>query len=331
MKSLLNISENDLKSLGILDWGYTEESTPHSYQNYMDWIKSGQHGTLNYLSDERKESRRDLLNVYPDFKSALVFIFSYQETKKWMIENNRHEIAAYSLGFEGLDYHFEVKRRLELITNLLLAKSETLKSFISLDTQPILERDLAYRSGLGWFGKNSMLINKNYGSYFIIGSILLNEKLDLSKTVMDVDHCGQCQKCIEACPTQAIDGETRTLLASKCIATFTIETFKDVEPPVGYEKSRGEIFGCDICQDVCPWNSKPLARVQSILSLKKEFLYLKNFFYELDLSQLADMFMKMTNRGLKRQFKSTAFDRPGKVGWLKNLKFWIKPSSENDS
>jgi ferredoxin len=115
-----------------------------------------------------------------------------------------------------------------------------------------------------------MLINQKEGSYFIIGSLLLNQKLEIDLGQMDIDHCGHCTSCADACPTQAINLETRTLEASKCISTFTIEVFKEVNPPDGYEKSRGEIFGCDICQDVCPWNRKPLSRVTSILKLKEK-------------------------------------------------------------
>jgi epoxyqueuosine reductase len=331
MKSLLHISDIELKSLGVLDWGYTENPIPESYSNYLDWVELNHSGALTYLSDERKDLRSDLREIYPEFKSALVFLFSYQETKKWMLEHQRHEVAAYALGFDGLDYHFELKKRLETIFKLLAAKNQSLEYSLSLDVQPVLERDLAYRAGLGWFGKNSMLINRKEGSYFIIGSILLNQTLDLELPVLDVDHCGQCSKCIEACPTNAINGETRTLEASKCISTYTIETFKDVDPPIGLEKSRGEYFGCDICQDVCPWNSKPLMKVRSVLNLKEEFNFLKKWFYDFNLSQLHLTLSNMTNRGLKKQLKFTAFDRPGKVGWLKNLKVWLKSSTENDS
>jgi epoxyqueuosine reductase len=183
-----------------------------------------------------------------------------------------------------------------------------------------MERDLAYRAGLGWFGKNSMLINKKEGSYFIIGSILLNQSFEMLPEVLDVDHCGQCNACVEACPTQAIDGESRTLIANKCLSTFTIEIFKDADPPEGIEKSRGEIFGCDICQDVCPWNKKPLQRVMAKLNLQSQFQFLKEWFYERSKSDLLSFFQEQSNRGLKRKLLGTPFDLPGKVGWIKNLK-----------
>src|SRR5690606_39007267 len=104
------------------------------------------------------------------------------------------------------------------------------------------------------------------GSFFLIGTLLLNDKLALSKKETETDHCGSCRACIIAYPTDAILKESRTLIASKCISTYTIEVFKNEDPPDGYKSSGGEVFGCDICQDVCPWNSKPLEK-----SLESDF------------------------------------------------------------
>jgi epoxyqueuosine reductase len=234
-----------LSKLGILDWGYTEDPQPTSFHQFENWIDQKQFGSLTYLSDHRKSARNDIRNVYPAFQSALVFLFSYQAAKKWMLDQDKHSLAAYTLGFEGEDYHHALKTRLSKIVESLGV--DGLETFQSLDTTPILERDLAFRAGLGWFGKNSMLINKSEGSYFIIGSLLLNKKLKIEVSEMDTDHCGHCTACADACPTQAINPKTRSLEASKCISTFTIEIFKDAEAPEGFDKSRGEIFGCDIC------------------------------------------------------------------------------------
>ncbi len=324
MKVSSVLNNEFLETLGVLDWGYTEDPIPVSLSHYENWVNDSKHLPLNYLSDHRKHLRRDLRNVYPEFQSALVFLFSYQETKKWMIENSRHEVAAYSLGFQGDDYHFALKSRLQLIYKELSIKD--LEVFYSLDAQPILERDLAHRAGLGWFGKNSMFINQKEGSYFIIGSLLLNQKLEIDLGQMDIDHCGHCTSCADACPTQAINLETRTLEASKCISTFTIEVFKEVNPPDGYEKSRGEIFGCDICQDVCPWNRKPLSRVTSILKLKEKYLFLKDWLYFWPKDAFKSFIQRETKRGFKKLLLGTPFDRPGRDGWLKNLKFISNPA-----
>jgi epoxyqueuosine reductase len=331
MKDLLNVSQEKLQSLGILDWGYSEESLPQSISRYEEWVNHDLQAPLSYLADHRKDLRRDIKNVYPEFQSAVVFLFSYQEAKKWLLENNRHEVAAYSLGFEGQDYHSVLKDRLNSIYSQLKESNPELERFIALDAQPILERDLAFRAGLGWFGKNSMLIHQKEGSYFIIGSLLLNQKLKFETSKADVDHCGQCTACIDACPTKAIDGETRTVIASHCISTYTIEIFKDAEAPKGFEKSRGEFFGCDICQDVCPWNRKPLARVIGTLKLPERLAFLKDWFFDLPIRDLVKIIEGETNRGFKKKLLGTAFDRPGKEGWLKNLKSILTNSSRNDS
>lgn len=318
MKSSPFINESLLKDLGVLDWGYTEEPIPQTLGHYESWANQNYHEPLTYLNDHRRHLRRDLRHVYPEFQSALVFLFSYQPAKKWMLENNRHEVAAYTLGFQGDDYHRALKERLISIFESI-GNSE-LKYFLALDAQPVLERDLAYRAGLGWFGKNSMLINQKEGSYFIIGSILLNKKLPIEISKMDVDHCGQCTACADACPTDAIDVESRTLIANKCISTFTIEVFKDAEAPAGFDKSRGEVFGCDICQDVCPWNRKPLDRTHGSLALKPHYEFIQDWFYAYPKEKLHELIFQDTNRGLKKKLFGTPFDRPGKEGWLKNLK-----------
>jgi epoxyqueuosine reductase len=319
------ILNNDfLKDLGVLDWGYTEDPIPVSLSHFEKWVDDSKNNPLSYLSDHRRHLRRDIRNVYPEFQSALVFLFSYQEVKKWMIENSHHEVAAYSLGFEGEDYHYSLKSKLDLISKTL--KVDGLEFFYSLDAQPILERDLAYRAGLGWFGKNSMLINQKEGSYFIIGSLLLNKTLPIEHHGVDADHCGTCTSCADACPTQAIDLESRTLLASKCISTFTIEVFKEETPPLGFEKSRGEIFGCDICQDVCPWNRKPLSKIQSKLNLKENYLFLLDWLYHWPKERLKEMIEQQTKRGFRKKLLGTPFDRPGRDGWLKNIKFISSPT-----
>lgn len=307
-----------LAELAVVDWGYTEDPVPFSYSKFEAWISAKRHGNLHYLSDHRQKLRSDLRQVYPEFHSALVFLFSYQSTKKWMLENDQHALAAYTLGFEGEDYHWSLRERLfKIAQSLGLEDSEF---FLSIDAQPVLERDLAFRAGLGWFGKNSMLIHRKEGSYFIIGSLLLNRKLPVETSPLETDHCGHCRACVDACPTNAIDPETRTLNAQQCISTFTIELFKESPPPAGFDQSRGEIFGCDICQDVCPWNKKSLLEVSAELKLKESFMFLKEWFYQWPKEKLRDFFENESNRGVRKKLRGTPFDRPGREGWLKNLK-----------
>jgi epoxyqueuosine reductase len=324
MKKLLHLDESYLSKLGVVDWGYTEEATPVSFDKYESWVEEGHHGPLSYLSDHRKDLRKSLESVNENFQSAVVFLFSYASEKAALEsfykskESNGFKIAGYSLAFGGGDYHYELRKRLVEIGDELGGEFK-----VSLDIQPVLERDLAYRSGLGWFGKNSMLIHDKKGSFNMIGALLFDKKLGAQFNQVQTDHCGQCTACIDACPTDAIDIEKRQVIASKCISTFTIELFKDAEPPKGYENTT-EIFGCDICQDVCPWNLRmlregevnpispwPEARAEEIV----------NFFLRPSLSQLINNISELSGRGFQRLFKGTSFERTGKIGFLKNLKY----------
>lgn len=305
-----------LDSLGILDWGYTEESLPHTFKEFELWSKTDA-GSLNYLQDHRRDLRSDITKVYPEFQSALVFLFSYQEEKKYLLDQNNTSIAGYSVGFNGEDYHYEIARRLKVLFDTLDLEKPDFK--ISLDIQPVLERDLAFRAGLGWFAKNSMIISREHGSYFLIGSILLNQKLSITSRELNPDHCGKCTLCIDACPTAAINPETRTIKADLCLSTFTIEMMNDVHPPAGYENSRGEVFGCDICQDVCPWNKKVLRTKEITPFMSLRALRMIEWLQR-DPKMIMEELDMMSKRGVKKFFQGTVFERPGKMGWIKNLK-----------
>jgi len=266
-------------------------------------------------------------NYFQEYQSAIVFLFDYQQIKNYLNsfylsgKSNGLKIASYALGYSGLDYHFVIRQYLEQIQASLEQRINGLKCLQALDVHPVLERDLAFQAGLGFFGKNSNLINIKYGSYFIIGSLLLNQKLEISQREVDIDHCGTCTKCIDLCPTIAIDNKTRTINVSKCISTYTIEYFKDDQiPPEGMKQAGGEIFGCDICQDVCPWNLKQVNTLP--LELDEKFEELINFFLSRPLKQIIDDLESMSNNKFKRVFKGTAFERTGRVGVLKNIKFW---------
>ena len=319
MKSSL-FKPSTLKDLGVLDWGYTNSDEAKSYYIYEKWIEKGHHGPLAYLTGEKKDKRKKISDYYPEFKSALVFLFSYQKEKKMLdrfyqsSESNGLKIGSYVFGFGGKDYHKVLREKLETLASYL---PEGISYKLSLDTQPILERDLAYRAGLGWFGKNSMFINKKEGSFFIIGSLLLNDTLDLPVQSEDTDHCGQCTKCIDLCPTDAI--EDRIIISQKCISTYTIEVFKEGTPPQGYPNSGGEIFGCDICQDVCPWNIKALSKINEETTLNPQ---IQDFFLKTPVDEILKKLKEMTNRGFRKVFKDTPLERTGRLGLLKNIKLF---------
>jgi epoxyqueuosine reductase len=326
----VKLNDSLIKNLGVVDYAYTEQSKAIHFDQYQKWLDKNWHGPLAYLTGERGDKRQDLKLFWPEFQSAVVFLFSYKETKKKLIAETLHKqkVASFALGFEGLDYHHVLKEKLSLLALDFSKNIPNLKYQISLDVHPVLERDLALRSGLGWIGKNSMLINRKEGSYFIIASLLLNQKLALSNQPIETDHCGQCNRCIEACPTDAIDGKTRTIRAQDCISTYTIEQMKlDTIPSQKMNLDSGYIFGCDICQDVCPWNKKLLDSVMSNKELP-QYTELQNsilkYFCIRDPLEIIDEIKSISDRYFKKMFVRTSFERSGKNGLLKNLLFYLK-------
>lgn len=320
-----------LKKYNISKYGVVDNLEPLNYEKFENWVNLGHDKPLNYLSDERMHLRKSLVNVFSSAKQTIVFAFDYSQSKKALNSTyqksswNKLKLAAYTVAYPE-DYHFYLKRALNEIGQKLKSNYPELEYKIALDVQPILERDFAYQAGLGWVGKNSMLIDTEFGSYFLIGSIILNDTLFSSSENFQSDHCGSCTSCISACPTDAIDPNTRTLISSKCISTFTIEIFKDVAAPLKMEKASGEFFGCDICQEACPWNQKRLERLpETELSH-----FLSNFFLFKKYDDLIREIHQMSIRAFKKYFISFPLARSGKMGILKNLLFW-KNHKENSS
>lgn len=311
MRDLLLLSKDKLHSMQVLDWSYTESLDASTYDFYDDWVQKKLHADLKYLEDHRKDLRKSLNHFYPEAKSSLVFLFSYQKAAKFNQENEDSKIASYVKGFEGYDYHYWIKDKLTKIASELKLSESEYK--LSIDMQPVLERDLASRAGLGWFGKNSMLINTKHGSFFIIASIILNKTLELDQREVEVDHCGTCTRCVDACPTDAIIAD-KVIDSKKCISHFTIEIFKDHDRPAEFKDDQPEIFGCDICQSVCPWNKKPLKSVEDI-----QINLGPLEFFNQDISVIKDKLEQMSNREFRRVFKGTPLERTGRVGLLKNI------------
>ena len=248
--------------LGFILAGVTTPEPPPHYSTFENWLAQGYHGTMNYLAEERSRLRRaDPREILPECKSILVLATPYNPSNSRRASSGANsatyrdqeeitgQIASYAWGD---DYHDVLPARMKELVQFIEEQVEgPVKNRWYTDTGPILERDLAQRAGIGWIGKNTCLINPKQGSYFILSEILLDLALEPDPPFV-TDHCGTCRRCIEACPTDCILPD-RTIDARRCISYLTIE-LKDDIPTVLREKIGDWVFGCDICQMVCPWN-----------------------------------------------------------------------------
>lgn len=322
-----------LSSLGVVNWGYTNESRPISYKHYEKWCEADLSGGLTYLTDYRKALRKDLRAFFPEFRSALVFCFDYTNEKaaveQWYESeaNGGPKIASYALSFGGRDYHDVIGARLDRIEKEIRKAWPDISIKKTIDMHPVLERDLAYRAGIGWFGKNSMLISRGNGSFFLIGSLLLSKSLCLPPPKVVSDHCGSCTRCIDSCPTSAIQETSRTIDAGLCLSSITIEK-RDRSKGAMPKVEVPEVFGCDICQDVCPWNKKPLrdAIPSKIAPLQKMIL---RFFTKGSAEEIRFRLMQFSKRQFQNVFAGTVFTRPGRDGLIKNYDHPERFSSES--
>jgi epoxyqueuosine reductase len=241
--------KQEASRLGFDLVGITTPDPPPHIDIYKNWLEAERHGEMEYLAKERAIYRRsNPSRILPECKSILVTAMKYLPEPKDK-KQRTPQIAAYAL---GEDYHEVISSRLqELMDDINHLVGFPVTHRIYTDTGPLLERELAQRSGLGWIGKNTCLIHPKMGSFVFLGEILLDLELVIDKP-FEKDLCGSCTRCIEACPTGCILPD-RTLDARSCISYLTIE-LKDVIPRDLRFLMRDWIFGCDICQEVCPWN-----------------------------------------------------------------------------
>ena len=249
MLDLKQAIKEKARQLGFVLAGVAACEPPAHYNIFEEWLNQNKHGTMNYLAEERSRIRRaDPKQILPECKSILVLALPYQPVT-FNLQPSTLRISSYALGD---DYHDVIPQRLKQIVEFIEEQlGHPVPNRYYTDTGPILERELAQRAGLGWIGKNSMLINPKIGSAFFLSEILLGIELEPDDAPV-TDHCGTCTRCIQACPTQCIL-PNRTLDARRCISYLTIELKDDI--PEELRPLMGEwIFGCDACQQACPWN-----------------------------------------------------------------------------
>lgn len=239
--------------LGFALCGVTTPAPPPHLAEYEAWIEQGLHGEMGYMGSERgREGRTDPCVVFPECRSILVLAANYYQGD-W--PKSRHDaptgrVARYAW---GQDYHDVLLERLRTLISLIEEDvGHTVLHKLYTDTGPLLERELAQRAGLGWIGKNTMLISPEVGSWTLLAEAMLDLELDPDESFA-ADHCGSCTRCVEACPTDAILTNPRRLDSNRCISYLTIELKGEIEPEKRMDLGNW-VFGCDICQDVCPWN-----------------------------------------------------------------------------
>lgn len=273
------------------------------------------HGSMRYL--ERRdavERRADLDRTMEGVRSVVVVGVNYAShgSSPESESSDRAVIARYA---RGRDYHEVLPPLLEVLSAELAAVDPSCRSRAYVDTGPILERELAREAGLGWFGKNTMLIHPEHGSWFVLGVLLTSAELEATEPFSD-DRCGSCRSCLDACPTGALLGRDDTgapvLDARRCISYLTIEAKGPI--PVELRALLGNrVFGCDICQEVCPWNER-FARPTDVSDFTPRV--------ELDgptLAGLADRLLTMSEKGYQRAFRDSPLSRPRRKGMLRNL------------
>jgi epoxyqueuosine reductase len=231
---------------GISKAGFLEDEAPK-----LDaWLKRGFHGNMQYM-ENHFDKRLDPTKLVPGAKSVVSLVYNYYP-KKDLAEESELKIAKYAY---GEDYHAVIKEKLKIFLEKLRREIGDVPGRAFVDSAPVMERQWAAKSGIGWVGKNSLLLNKQMGSFFFLAELILDLELEPDGAMKD--YCGTCTACMDACPTDAIQ-EPYVIDSNKCISYLTIELKESI--PTGFKgKMDNWVFGCDVCQDVCPWNrfSKP--------------------------------------------------------------------------
>ncbi len=209
------------------------------------WLKQNYHGKMAYMANHF-DKRLDPTKLVEGAKSVVSLLYNYYPSED-LAHDGTYKIAKYAY---GKDYHFVIKDKLKEFLERIREEIGEVGGRAFVDSAPVMERQWAAKSGLGWLGKNSLLLNKQRGSFFFLAELILD--LDLEPDGPVKDYCGTCTKCIDACPTDAIVGN-QVIDASKCISYLTIELKEEI-PTEFSNKMEDWMFGCDICQDVCPWN-----------------------------------------------------------------------------
>ena len=287
--------------LGFLACGITDPGPPPHADRLDAWLAKGYAGTMRYLHRQARRRKNPRLNV-PESLAVVVLLENYY----WPDDAPDLEAPRVAKYARGGDYHVVTRRRLDALAGFLLERGARV-AHTYVDGGPVPERELAQRAGLGWIGKNTMLIRPGAGSFCFIGTIFTDLPLPADPP-FTADHCGSCTRCLDACPTGAFV-EPRVLDATRCISYLTIEQRGPI-PEALAGRLEGWAFGCDICNDVCPWNQR-FAAPTGVPELHP-----RHSLARAD----QDLFDGMDDEEFRRRYAHTAFERPGLAGMRRNVR-----------
>lgn len=294
--------KTEAKRLGFDNCGIAKADFLEEEANNLEqWLKNDFHGKMSYM-ENHFDKRLDPRLLVDGAKSVISLSYNYYPEENQA--NNSYKISKYAY---GEDYHFVIKSKLKALMAYIQEHIGEVNGRAFVDSAPVMERAWAQKSGLGWRGKHSLLIEKDKGSFFFLAELILDLELDHDPP-FTTDHCGTCTKCIDACPTEAIL-PNNTIDGSKCISYFTIELKEEIPNEV---KGQFEdwMFGCDICQDVCPWNRFALAHEEPRFEPHPQLLTMTKPEWE-----------EVTESVFKTIFKKSAVKRTKFSGLKRNIGF----------
>mgnify|MGYP000309523678 FL=1 len=279
-------------SCGISKAGFLEQEAPR----LEDWLNKNRNGEMHYM-ENHFDKRLDPTLLVPGAKSVVSLLLNYYPEERQ--RDDSYKISKYAY---GTDYHFVIKDKLKGFLEAIREYIGEVDGRAFVDSAPVLDKAWAAKSGLGWIGKNSNLLTKQVGSFYFIAELIIDLELEYDTPV--TDHCGSCTACIDACPTQAIV-DPYVVDGSKCISYFTIELKNEI-PDYAQDKMDDWMFGCDVCQDVCPWNRFSKPHNEPLFNPKPKLLeYSKQEWKELTQEVFSEIFKKSPVKrtkfsGLKR-------------------------------
>ncbi len=281
------------------------ELLTNEIQRLREWLNQGFHAGMSYM-ERNLDKKENVALILEDARSVISLGMNYFNPAEVRLSSGEGKISRYAW---GKDYHFIIKEKIELLIERLKFIDSEFNGIGYVDAGPVMDKVWGAKAGLGWIGKNSNLINRNFGSYFFVANIITN--FIFQYDVPQPDFCGACTACIDACPTQAIVSP-KIVDSNKCISYLTIENKGEI--PREFDGKYSEwIFGCDICQEVCPWNKKfsTPTRVEEFYDAPNKKLKFKEV-------------LSMTNGAFKKRFSSSPIKRAKLKGLKRNVLFLIK-------